>query len=264
MPRPVLAYWYAKLPNFGNLLTPFYIQRLTGRRVINLMHADRGPKLRRYKEYSCVGSILGRGDWDASRATVWGSGFLFPPGVPLVKPRELLCVRGERSLDLYDKDSRAEVQAVGDPGLLIADFFPERLQPKHDIGLVAHYCQKNHPFLNEAWQAGIKVIDIQQSVVSFVDELRDCSIILSSAMHALIAADSFGIPNRWVGFGQNLMNERFKFHDYFSVAAGYQEKPDLVLSMREMRASARDARARSIQTLKADLWATNPFTHLDR
>ena len=143
MRRPVLAYWYARLPNFGDLLTPFYIRRLTGVEPVNLLHTGRKPRASRYslaphsgpewfrqrfrlskrEQYSCVGSILGRGDWDVSQATVWGSGFLSVPTAPPTRPRRLLCIRGELSLDVYERNVRNEVQALGDPGVLVADFF---------------------------------------------------------------------------------------------------------------------------------------------
>ena len=279
MRRPVLAYWYARLPNFGDLLTPFYIRRLTGVEPVNLLHTGRKPRASRYRlaphsgpvwfrqrfrlskreQYSCVGSILGRGDWDVSQATVWGSGFLSVPTAPPTRPRRLLCIRGELSLDVYERNVQNEVQALGDPGVLVADFFRVDTLPAHDIGLVAHYSQKNHPFLKEAQRHGMKVIDVQQDVEPFVEQILGCSVILSSAMHALIAADSFGIPNRWVSFGHEFMSAPFKFHDYFSVAGGYQEAPDILTSSHDALAAAHKAKPRNIESLKKALRETNPF-----
>ena len=44
-----------------------------------------------------------------------------------------------------------------------------------------------------------------------------CEAIISSALHGLIAADSFFFPNRWIKLSDNLMGGDFKFNDYYSV-----------------------------------------------
>ena len=47
-------------------------------------------------------------------------------------------------------------------------------------------------------------------------DISGCERILSSSLHGLIIADSFSIPNRRIGFYNNLKGGDFKFEDYAS------------------------------------------------
>ena len=66
-------------------------------------------------------------------------------------------------------------------------------------------------------QPEVKFLDIFDGVESFISQLTECQFILSSSLHGLIMADSFGIPNQWMVLSDKVEGKNFKFYDYYSV-----------------------------------------------
>ncbi len=281
MHQTILAKWFANKLNFGDLLAPFLIERLSGKRPINLMHVWRGRNLLKHDitteagrrslrqrlsfqpepEYVTVGSVLGWSDWRDDVQVIWGAGFMFPHGALRFRPRKIHAVRGQLTHDLLPPEWRSEIGGLGDPGLLVADYFdPPKPTGSARIGVIAHYKQRNDPVMQAIENSSeFKIIEIQQEVASFVAELAECELVLSSAMHGLIAADSFGIPNRWINFGDMLDGGNFKFRDYYSVYGGGQDYPDAISSIEDLRAAARQAQSRDAAPIKQSLRHCHPF-----
>lgn len=100
----------------------------------------------------------------------------------------------------------------------------ELINPVFDVGIVPHYVDRNNELLNriQLLKYSSVIIDVTGDPLDVLTKLASCKVILSSAMHGLIAADSLGIPNAWISFdSHDLYNNYFKFHDYYSV---YDEK----------------------------------------
>jgi pyruvyltransferase len=281
MKTPILAKWYEDKPNFGDLINPYLIERYTGVKPVNLMHVYRGLNLFKndirkkstwwalsqrlgltcHPEYLCVGSILGWGDWKNDIQVVWGAGFMTKERRLKFRPCKLISVRGEKTLAGIPTSWRPEIKALGDPGVLCADFLNIRNTEKTTpIGLVPHFTQKNTPAIkNKDLPDKIRIIDIQQDVEPFLRDLCRCNIVISSALHGIIAADALGLPNRWITFGTLPAGGLFKFHDYFSVAGGFQDKPDLVESPKDMLSATDRALKRDISGMQQALRSCNPF-----
>ena len=68
-------------------------------------------------------------------------------------------------------------------------------------------------------------IDIKAPVIEFLNQVASCDFIFSSSLHGLIAADSLGIPNKWVKFSDLVLGNGYKFKDYYSVFGLEDEKP---------------------------------------
>lgn len=279
---PVLARWYEETVNFGDLITPFLIRRATGRAPVNLLHVHRGLNPRRHSfmrratyvglaqrlgltdrpEYVLVGSILGWTDWKADVQVVWGAGFMDEAAALRHRPRRLLAVRGERTLAAIPRRWRDGLAALGDPGLIVGDMVEDRPAPAAErIGLVAHYTHKRAPLLAAlAGRRDIAVIDVQQDVEAFVRALSACTVVVSSAMHGLIAADGLGLPTRWIRFDEGPLpaGGTFKFEDYFSLAGRPQAVPDAVRDAADTTAAARRAIRRDVAAAKAQLLASMP------
>ena len=111
--------------------------------------------------------------------------------------------------------------ALGDPGLLVSSVFAhvESASKKHAFGVIPHYTDKENTQLKEFLKRypHVKFLDILSDVDSFISAMTECEFILSSSLHGLIMADSFGIPNQWLVISDKVEGNNFKFHDYYSV-----------------------------------------------
>ena len=89
---------------------------------------------------------------------------------------------------------------------------------KYEIGFIPHYIDQ-HLLESKLIRSNskIKFINILDNPMDILYQISSCEAIISSALHGLIAADSLGIPNRWIKLSDNLMGGDFKFHDYYSV-----------------------------------------------
>lgn len=96
----------------------------------------------------------------------------------------VLAVRGKLSA----RNLRAGKVPLGDLGLLASRIWPKS-PAKYNIGVVRHYVDQNkYPFADI-------VIDATEKPEDVVTKISSCRVILSSSLHGLIVADSYGIPN---------------------------------------------------------------------
>jgi len=65
-------------------------------------------------------------------------------------------------------------------------------------------------------------------------------MILSSSLHGLIVADSYGIPNAWVRFSDNISGGSFKYLDYFASVGRDVQEPVRIESSEDLDATLQD------------------------
>lgn len=153
---------------------------------------------------------------------IFGSGFireynnqLFP-----YKNLNVLAVRGKNTLNILENFNYFNLNktALGDPGLFMSDLIIRPVRKKNYIGIIPHYIDSKSPLLESLnkYNDNIIIIDILGDPLLILQKIASCEFILSSAMHGLIAADSFGIPNKWIVLSNKISGDRFKFDDYYS------------------------------------------------
>jgi pyruvyltransferase len=202
--------WWTDAPNFGDLLSPWLVGRMTGRPVV--FAPQRGPS------FIAVGSIVTRA---RSRSVVWGSGSfgserrsLFNGGA------DYRAVRGPltRSRLLDVKIGCPEV--YGDPALLVPMYYWPEVEQTHEVGIVIRHSE--HLWRDLDADPSVKVIDFGSSdIESVLREMLSCRRIVSSSLHGLVIADAYGIPNAWLGTDGRVGGSRpnggeFKYLDYFA------------------------------------------------
>jgi polysaccharide pyruvyl transferase WcaK-like protein len=64
---------------------------------------------------------------------------------------------------------------------------------------------------------GKTLLNINDPPLAFLNKLQSCEVVISSAMHSLIAADSLGMPNIRIKISDNITGGDYKFKDYYSV-----------------------------------------------
>lgn len=220
--RPVRVCWItADDPrgNFGDQLSPAIIKRLFG---VSVKSSGMGTA-----DLISVGSMLDYAEQavEGQRPYIWGTGFLSDGPAWAGEPVRVLALRGKLSAKRMAPFASAET-ALGDPGILMREAFPELDGTKrYRIGVVPHFTDfadmqaKARMLMPDA-----HVIDVLAPFEQVVREITACSIVLSSSLHGLIMADAYRIPSLWVTPGSGVMGGRFKFDDYYS-AFGVERNP---------------------------------------
>ena len=208
---PIKLYWSASKPNVGDWLSPRIVQSFTARPVKH--------SIANKCELMSIGSILhkAKNHWWSPAIDIWGSGFMHDRKPSKLKHR-VHAVRGKLT---RDRILNASDVAIGDPGLFVSSVFSAYAsdKKKFSVGVIPHYCDKEDLALKQFIKRNseVKFLDIFDGVESFISQLTECQFILSSSLHGLIMADSFGIPNQWMVLSDKVEGKNFKFYDYYSV-----------------------------------------------
>lgn len=201
--------WFNGHRNFGDALSPLLYYAITGRRAIH----SRRAFTRRHTMYFSTGSIL-HIIREPKSAIVWGSGIIMRDAV-FPEPQKICAVRGpytmKRCLQLgYDCPS-----VFGDPGLLTSRYLTLQGGSKYKVGIVPHYVDYSAVSAVVQPSDRVTVIDVTQEASAVVRHIGECERILSSSLHGIIVAHSYGIPACWVKFSDRLYGDDVKFADYF-------------------------------------------------
>lgn len=239
MQRIKLVYWHTNIDNYGDLLSPYIIQKLSGCHIVHKNYFVGNWKSHIYnwvKEIShlnlsldCdylfpfesnvvgVGSIIFSGN---KRSHIWGSGFMSQ--MEQCKYGIIHAVRGYLSLEKIREQIAegscvkfADKVAIGDPGLLLPLFISPS-DKKYRIGIVPHFSEIE--YFEETYGDKYHVIDLRSADIEFVtNEITSCEYILSTSLHGIIVAHAYGVPALWCEHtGLEEDTNGFKFHDYFS------------------------------------------------
>ncbi len=201
----VPTYWWDGHPNFGDDLTPWLLPRL------GIAPIHRPPKEARLIGIGSILEFLPQ-DWDGA---IWGSGLMHDHAFELPRARRL-AVRGRLTAERIGANDTC---ALGDPGILIARFLP-RPAPRWDVALVPHGHHRGHrEFMSLASGShrSTRVVNVHQSATRAAQEIASASLVVTTSLHGLITADSYGIPAVWTTLEPAIGGGDFKFRDYESV-----------------------------------------------
>ena len=227
-----LMWWHWGAKNFGDQASPYIISRLTDAEVccqnrtffseLRLMISS-ALKGRSYslgqlfetfkngKKYLVgLGSII---NLSSKSAMIWGSGFQDPSHK--FYGGNIYAVRGKYTSEELVKRGFSKCDVWGDPGLLMPLLYQPKVVKQYEFGFIPHILEKETT-KELLKQTNSKLIDLQTDDIEFViKEILQCKRILSSSLHGLIIAHSYGIPALFVQYthkGEGL----FKYYDYFS------------------------------------------------
>ncbi|WP_176444057.1 polysaccharide pyruvyl transferase family protein [Rhodococcoides kyotonense] len=218
----IKTFWWRQLkltgirPNFGDELTPGLVKSLFGQKC-----SWRRPK---NSDMTGAGSTLEMVQLMNAPDTlkIWGSGFMLRDplnGRNFDFPRfDVHAVRGHLSRERIESDREV---AVGDPGLLASRVYPRSERVDGRVGLVYHWMHKTDPVvLSLAREGKITLIDPSRKPAKVIADITACDFVLSTSLHGLIVADSYGVPNAWIELDQEIGGAGYKFEDYYSVFDG--------------------------------------------
>ncbi|MGQ4538389.1 polysaccharide pyruvyl transferase family protein [Dermabacteraceae bacterium P7074] len=204
--KPVNAYYWTEVRNFGDLITPFLFRK-----------AGIAPVLKSVDEADVVGvgSIIEHLP-ESFSGIIWGSGKMFEDRPVNLPQAEVVGVRGELTKAAISPGKNI---FLGDPGLLMGEFLSRPKKRDCLLGVIPHYFHINSPWVQDLKKenVAVKVIDVRNSPIKVAREIASCENIFSTSLHGLILADSLGIPAAWALPEPILWGADFKFRDYESV-----------------------------------------------
>lgn len=209
------VYWFRRgkgsLPgNFGDELGKNAVEFTTSRKVV---WADPAAC-----DIASIGSILDSVSRAAHRAKrsdpliIWGSGLMKHDVRPLHASIKPIVVRGHLTKSALALDENI---LTGDPGIISRAIFKQK--PKEcKWGVVPHFTHAKNRALHQ-WCLDNKALYINptENVKDVIYKISSCHGVISSSLHGLIVADSYGIPCVWLNIKSHDEHE-FKFKDYCS------------------------------------------------
>lgn len=241
--------------NFGDEITTDIIERVFHKKYVRTKIEE--------AELFATGSIIGviSNTKKNKKSYVWGSGFIEEGGSITNEKLIFKAVRGYYSRNRLPK--RYCTIAVGDPGLL-SNLMYKRIDEKTDIiGIIPHYVDSSNAVLERAKKdPRYKIISVKDTPESVAKQITQCKIILSSSLHGLIVADSFGIPNIHMPISNRVVGGNYKFKDYYSsINKDYKKfnKQDLYDSHKIKRATESYKPIENLEEIQKNLIKSFPL-----
>lgn len=202
MAAPKLYHW-RRVRNFGDELSAWIMARL------NVAYDAAEP---RDANLVICGSVLEHlhPGWVG---TVCGAGLLRETSTADLSLARVVALRGK--LTAARTRGLPKQPVLGDPGLLVSRWAPQ-IVAKHDLGVVPHWSDDS---LASRFPYGL-LIDPRRAPGDVIRDIGACKRVVSSSLHGLIVADSFGIPRRAELFpdaGKPYEGGDFKYRDYASI-----------------------------------------------
>lgn len=190
--------------NYGDLLSKYIVEKISQKKTI--WYNSKYNK----QNIFVIGSILKHTD---KHSVVWGSGIIEKKDV--IKANDFRCVRGPLTRKRVLELKRECPEIYGDPAILLPEIYNPRIKKKYKLGIVPHYV--DYKFVSDVYgnYEDIKIINLlTQSVKKTTREILECEKIISSSLHGMIVAHSYGIESIWVKFDNILYGDNVKFDDY--------------------------------------------------
>lgn len=208
----LIRYW-DKSTNFGDFMNPFIFESLSGKKVessfkfINFLGRT---------EIIGMGSII---SGELKNTVIWGSGVISEDVKIKSRPEEVLHVRGKKTKLILEKFGIKCPDLFGDPALLLPKLVAPSSNKKFKLGIVIHYNDQNKnfipSFLKKYNTDEILFINPLDHYLKVIDQITSCEFILSSSLHGLIVAETYGVSTLRLNSNE-LTGGNFKFDDHYS------------------------------------------------
>lgn len=205
-----LEYWKEAI-NLGDTLAWVVYDWMLKRENISA-----SAKVKRTKHILTIGSVLGMGPFPFS-AVVWGSGIhRFDSIRGLSKYRcirklDIRAVRGPVTRAILEGVGYACPEVYGDPAILMPLIYspPCAYNAENKISVIRHFSMAD-----EVLPDGVEALDIRtDNYKAFIDEICSSGKVISSSLHGIILAESYGVPA--IFLQENMDSEILKFYDWY-------------------------------------------------
>ncbi len=232
--------------------------------MLHKYNLDKDKKVKGTKHLYTIGSILLIGHQDA---TVWGSGILMgePEGLIWARNRyrhlDVRCVRGPLTMKrLLENGIDVSNCKIGDPGVLMPLIYQPKASKRKDFGILIHMSERDNPSHKKEYDAyDSHIIDIMtDDYQKTIDDICSCDLIISSTLHGIILAESYGIPAILL---DRLEFDDFKYVDYYLGTGRKREDIPVAKSIQEALEMERpivpdlkEAQNNLLSSFPVDLW----------
>ncbi len=207
--KSVNLHWSATLEgnqNIGDYLSFFVVEH------VKTMYGIANDQVNRTRHLYAIGSIL---DFGFQDATVWGSGLIREKhdyNWRKFRKLDIRSVRGPETRRVLLKNGYNCPEAYGDPAILTSLIYnPQNIEKTYEYKVIQHYS------LPSASQNALSPI-VSGDWTKFVDKLLEAKLIISSSLHGIILAESYGIPAVMLKPGDL---DLFKYRDYYYSTGRY-------------------------------------------
>jgi pyruvyltransferase len=249
--------WYEP-KNFGDWVTPFLFEKITGREAVHCPAAHLEPGA---TTVFGAGSIL-RHVKTADVAIVWGSGII-SGGDTFERPKQTLLVRGPHTRHRMGELGYDCPPRYGDPALVLPHFLPAAAEKRFALGVIPHFKDLPHVRamdLPPDWC----LIDVTQSMETVTEAISACERTVSSSLHGVIVSHAYGVPSAWLNALSVLDGDGVKFQDYFaSLGLAFEVQPGDWSGIAKGQTSGLNFLIEDVSALQADILDTCPFPPKD-
>ena len=192
------------LQNVGDLLSPVVVDCILKNKGLSLE-----SRCARTSNLVAIGSVLGN---YAQKAVVWGSGAFSSSTNRRLKMSkyDIRAVRGPLTRKTLIDHGHADCPEVyGDPAILLSEFYSPRKTEPRSFAVIEHYCHRvpgDYDRINPLVENG--------DWKSFVDRVCSCELVVSSSLHGIILAETYGVPAVWLASPQS-DSYSFKYEDWY-------------------------------------------------
>ncbi len=201
--------------NLGDELNQFLLKSLTTEDKVSRFNE-------RQANFFGIGSILEIAATSGKmQKVIWGSGLRNSrPVNELGSNFRVLGLRGKLTAESLGFKNET---AFGDPALLVSRFYKSN-KPRNPDGIVLapHFSffgmKGSQEAINQANKIGLKILYPNTDTDAALELIRNCELLISSALHPLVIADAFCVPAFRIAKYAPTENQ-FKYQDYLSIAS---------------------------------------------
>ena len=200
--------WWSQKVNVGDYLAKVIFEYMMDRNGIK-----NDVKMKKTIHLMTVGSLIGMYDFDA---VVWGSGVHCMENVRRIykqskyRKYDVRLVRGPITQEFLKSAGYSVPELYGDPAVIMPDIYTPRCEKEYNTSVILHLSQKG---LLETDQ-DVHFIDVAtNNYQAFIDQIVKSKKVISSSLHGIILAESYGVPA--VFLSQGMSGELMKFYDWY-------------------------------------------------
>lgn len=207
--------WWGNTDNLGDYLSKVVFEWMLSTKVVK-------SSCKNTVHLLCIGSIIGKGKFDA---TIWGAGIHAFENIEAINFRksfvryDVRALRGPVTKHLLEKMGYDCSQArLGDPAILMPEIYKPHIENKqYEISIISHMLLENEDY-GDLHKISIRTTDYKY----FIDEILKSKKIISSSLHGIILAESYGVPA--VFFGKGMESQYLKYYDWYYSTGRYSVK----------------------------------------